>query len=67
MVLEKIENICYSMKSMKGDERTSPCSPYPIEKVGPGRTMPEKPTEYKIPQDTTERQELFSERDINRD
>ncbi|MBQ5717169.1 MAG: hypothetical protein IIV63_05280, partial [Clostridia bacterium] len=30
---------------------------HPIEKVGPGRTMPEKPTENKIPQDTTESQE----------
>ena len=36
---------------------------HPIEKVGPGRTMPEKPTENKIPQDTTESQELFSDRD----
>ena len=38
---------------------------YPIEKVGPGRTMPEKPTEDKIPQNTTESQDLFSERDSN--
>ena len=35
---------------------------HPIEKVGPGRTMPEKPTEDKIPQDTKESQDLFSER-----
>ena len=36
---------------------------HPIEKVGQGRTLPTIPTNEKIPQDTTESQELFSDRD----
>lgn len=37
---------------------------HPIEKVGQGRTLPTIPTDNKIPQDITERQEKISDRVI---